>query len=294
MLILLWPDPKPQQPRFLVPFKSFPSVGIEQCGSRNESCFFLGPEPGTAYYSQLIALGERHTEKQRRLRSALGTSADGLSSAHAFEVFSPVISCPRAERVGRAGDGGKWICEPQKLPENCVVYSVGGSDDLSFELEMRERYGCETHTFDPSPGLAERMTPQLKPNMYYHAVGLGPTGTDDSGKDSYDLVIEGVSVPARSLAEISSGLGTAKVDILKLDIEGSELTSMPQFIRDGTLDKLGVQQILVEFHFPSFNELARIIDLLAEHDFMSFSREANARTTLASEYGFVKKSYILQ
>ncbi len=276
------------------PFKPFPAVPVERCGSRSEECFASGADFGPEVYGPLVALADRRIQRRQSLRETLEKLNDTPHAPHAFEVFPPVISCPRSERVGRFGDGGKWVCEPQKLPEKCTVFSFGGSDDLSFELEMHERYGCETHTFDPSPGLAQRMSPQLEPGMYYHAVGLGPTGKDDSGNDTYDLVIDGVSVPARTLAEISSGLGVAGADILKLDIEGSELTSIPQFLRDGTLDKLDIGQILVEIHFPSYSELAGIFDLLYEHGFIPFSRETNAITTGAQEYGFVKKSYLLR
>jgi methyltransferase family protein len=47
-------------------------------------------------------------------------------------------SCPwHMERVGRMGDGGKWVCGMQRYEEfpverECVVYSFGVRDESSF------------------------------------------------------------------------------------------------------------------------------------------------------------------
>ena len=45
------------------------------------------------------------------------------------------------ERVGRVGDGGKWMCGIEYLAsrsEPCVMYSYGIRGDVSFEVEVVE------------------------------------------------------------------------------------------------------------------------------------------------------------
>lgn len=43
--------------------------------------------------------------------------------------------------------------------------------------------------------------------------------------------------------------GHKYVDIMKIDVEGSELTVLQEFLNDIRFRKLGVSIIIVEFHF---------------------------------------------
>ena len=272
----------------------FPEVPAGSCVNRQDICFSSALEPSSEFYRSRIEIAGHRLARQKRLREAIEAGRQFPSNAFVFDVFVPVISCAASERVGRFGDGGKWVCDPQKLPSPCTVFSVGGSTDLSFEVDMHDRYGCETHTFDPSPGLMERMLPQLKPGMHYHAIGLGPTTTDPNAADPYELVISKQKVPTKSLAALASEAGTERVDLLKIDIEGSEWGAIPQLVTEGTLDRLGTMQVLVEFHWPEYKEMAKVFDLLIAHGFLPFSRESNTFDVRCSEYSFVKRDYLVR
>lgn len=60
------------------------------------------------------------------------------------------------ERVGRLGDGGKWICgmsqyEKTSASKRIVVYSCGIGEESSWENEMLARVaGCEVFGYDHS------------------------------------------------------------------------------------------------------------------------------------------------
>lgn len=68
------------------------------------------------------------------------------------------FNCPwDMQRVGRMGDGGKWVCGmtklelPQELPQDrCVVYSFGVRDESTFEEEMLRRTDCGVWAYDPA------------------------------------------------------------------------------------------------------------------------------------------------
>jgi hypothetical protein len=53
------------------------------------------------------------------------------------------------QRVGRSGDGGKWLCAKLALLHApCDIFSLGSHMDFSFEEEMLKSTPCHIHTFD--------------------------------------------------------------------------------------------------------------------------------------------------
>lgn len=68
--------------------------------------------------------------------------------------YEPDFVCQHERRIGRLGDGGKWICDPHRISEqeDCLVYSVGSNNDFSFEQSVLNDIGphCEIHTVSVS------------------------------------------------------------------------------------------------------------------------------------------------
>ena len=68
-----------------------------------------------------------------------------------WDYFTPDYNCPLLkERVGRIGDGGKWVCGLRSNVmhgRRCLVYSLGSAGDTSFEDALLSSTGCEVHTF---------------------------------------------------------------------------------------------------------------------------------------------------
>lgn len=209
-------------------------------------------------------------------------------------LFDAVIDGKNLLRVGRFGDGGKWLCDPQHLKPGAVVYSFGVGDDISFDVDMAGLFGCEVHAFDPAPSVKQSF-PNYQPGQavgkgkfWYHPVGLGPTSTKPGETD--DLVIEGRKCPVKCLSEFAAELGHQHVDILKIDIEGGEMPALLEIIASGTLEKLSVKQLLVEFHLlddEQWISFVRIIDLLREHGYLIFRKEFNPRNEKCAEFAFL-------
>jgi hypothetical protein len=70
-----------------------------------------------------------------------------------WDFFIPAYTCPwDNQRVGRFGDGGKWICGQSKYMEYkerpLVVYSFGVRDDSSFEEELLKDTNAEIVAVD--------------------------------------------------------------------------------------------------------------------------------------------------
>lgn len=136
-------------------------------------------------------------------------------------------------RIGRRGDGGKWVCDPAcmltELARPCVVVSIGSNNDFSFETGIVQ-LGCTVHTFDHTVA-----APQTPPGVVFHSFGLG-------------VGDEGDSSPLRSLDALLALANISEVDVLKMDIEGAEYAVLHS---QATLDTMRtrVRQLLVEFHF---------------------------------------------
>jgi len=165
----------------------------------------------------------------------------------------------------------------------CVVYDFGIREQPQFGMRMALNFSCEVHAFDPSPISTEYASKHLKdiPNYSFHPFGAG--GVDDTVtlykynweqvsqirlpmytdkwrclnpdiKDCGAKVPEGgnnnpeemFSLPVRTLPSIMAELGHSHIDILKIDVEGSEYSLLEQLF--DTYGCPPIEQITLEWH----------------------------------------------
>jgi hypothetical protein len=100
---------------------------------------------------------QRITKRLREIGVKEPSEAQPWSFRHEiylWEWYIPYWPCLDLERVGRSGDGGKWICGMGRLealpPGECTVYSYGVRTEVSFEVELARRTRCHIRAFDPS------------------------------------------------------------------------------------------------------------------------------------------------
>jgi FkbM family methyltransferase len=158
---------------------------------------------------------------------------------------------------------GGWAVVPEALSSAAVVYSVGVGDDVAFDLSLIQRYGLTVHAFDPTPrSIAWVRSQSLPARFVFHEIGLG----DHDGKltlfppakashMSFSMVNrattgshDGLELPVRRLSTMMRELGHARIDMLKMDIEGAEYDVLRSLDEDGIYPT----QILVEFHHRFF------------------------------------------
>ena len=141
---------------------------------------------------------------------------------------------------------------PAPLTKDSVVVDAGAHRG-EFSAEIIRRFGCQCHLVEANPKLvetlivagAESITPAALDahdgrGMLHVSENPEATGLFDAGSASANVEVETIS-----LATLMQRLGIAKVDILKLDIEGAEfdlIASTP----DQILQR--INQITVEFH----------------------------------------------
>lgn len=200
--------------------------------------------------------------------------------------------------------GGFYVCPEMLLLNNrdIIVYSCGVGEDVSFDTAIMNNYNCSVFAFDPTPKSIEWIKKQNLPeNFIFIPIGisdktekqclhLSNTPLDISASiyvHRYTDADEYAVVQMKSLADIAGEYQHSYVDILKMDIEGSEfavIRNLPENVIFG--------QIVVEFHerFLENGEkiLKESIKILKKRGYYCF-----AISERGDEYSFVnKKEYI--
>jgi len=182
------------------------------------------------------------------------------------------------EKIG--SDYG-FVAVPQGfLRFDSVVYSVGAGEDVHSDVEMARQFGCTVHIIDPTPkaiqhferlqssaqtgepmqsetGQPYRATPQIMEKLVYHAYALWnkeevlqffePVNAEHVSHSITNIQSSGsyIKVQARTLDSLMTEWRHAKVDYLKLDIEGAEYQVVDYLAQH----KIPVTILYLEYHY---------------------------------------------
>jgi FkbM family methyltransferase len=162
------------------------------------------------------------------------------------------------EHIGSRYDG-KQVCTDHIAPGS-VVYSFGIGRDISFDLTMIERFGVDVYAFDPTPVSKDWLDKQALPEKF-HFFDFGvsdydgfaeffPFSVDDPAAHDFTILNPSkasermMTCQVHRIKTIMDMLKHQKIDILKMDIEGSEYA----VLKDVLESDIEVNQLLVEFH----------------------------------------------
>ncbi|SHG58965.1 FkbM family methyltransferase [Flagellimonas flava] len=158
---------------------------------------------------------------------------------------------------------GFFVC-PDLLNESSVVYSFGIGQDISFDKALINDFNCKVYGFDPTPKSIDWLKGQETPNRFaFFDFGIGVKTEDTSfflpinddnvsgSLEKHVRVSENkrIDVHMKSLDDILRMLGHNKIDVLKMDIEGSEYDIIESFVQSD----VQVDQLLIEFHDRFFD-----------------------------------------
>jgi FkbM family methyltransferase len=141
----------------------------------------------------------------------------------------------RAEVVRLGSRYGGWWVPVGDLSERSICYSAGVGEDITFDLELIRLVGCSVVALDPTPHAVRYMSAQRLPReLTFLPVGLA--GWSGMAR-FYEPRVEGnvsfsinnlqgtdrwVDAPVRDLRSVMEETAHTRVDLLKMDIEGSE------------------------------------------------------------------------
>jgi FkbM family methyltransferase len=211
------------------------------------------------------------------------------------EVFSPIqIKIPK-KFIGSETYGG-WFISPLNINEKSIIYSFGIGENISFDLDLVRMFNCKIFAFDPTPKSRAWLKKQILPeNLKYYEIGL--SSKDDTVEMfppknpkhvSFSIISKNndttpIKMRVARLKTIMQDLGHLKIDILKMDIEGSEYEAIDDILKS----EIKINQILVEFHhrFPKISTRAtkKAMEQLSNAGYKIF-----AVSSSREEYSFIK------
>lgn len=163
-----------------------------------------------------------------------------------------------ANHVVLGSEYGRWPLLPTMTSDRSIVYSFGVGQDITFDLATIEHFGCHVFAFDPTPRSIQWISRQsTPPEFHFSEFGIGarpcemlfyPPKVDTHS--SYTVSNGGKSKgePVRAqvldLSSIMQRLNHTQIDILKMDVEGSEYAVIETLADQGNF----AGQLMVEFH----------------------------------------------
>jgi FkbM family methyltransferase len=197
----------------------------------------------------------------------------------------------------RLGSGyGGWIVPSSVIQPDSICYCAGVGEDVSFDLALMERFGCEVHAFDPTPRAIEfvRRTVADVPGFHFHPVGIwerdeqlrfyAPSNPDHVSHSVMNLqqTDSFFEAPCRSLPSLMNELSHARIDLLKLDIEGAEQRVLAAMLTAG----ITVKVLCVEFDEATLEwtperkqRVAATADALANRGYVLVAQEGRSNYT---------------
>lgn len=165
------------------------------------------------------------------------------------------------------------------LDESSVCYCVGAGEDISFDTQLARLYGSSVWIMDPTPrairhferltqhvlegkpfpvnnstDVMYEITPEKLDRLHYLPLGLWTArevrkfyAPRDAAHVSHSIVNlqktdSWFEAEVKRLSQVMSDLGHARVDLLKLDVEGAEYEVLESMLEDG----LDVRVVCVE------------------------------------------------
>ncbi|KAJ7249215.1 hypothetical protein B0H12DRAFT_1122357 [Mycena haematopus] len=200
-------------------------------------------------YKAMMVEREKYIEKNGGMDLPAFPAPGGLYYV-LWDFFYPAWPCIfPTYRVGLLADGGKWVCGLERVLQSRpkpIVYSLNHQtlSYSSFELDMLARSpGCHIYGFDA--------------NATHDTSLKWPWGETDATIDpkaksrvhfNHFAIADLKAMKYRSLQSVMRSYGHDWIDILKMDLEGSEFATLVSMIADSQDEPLPFGQLLLEVH----------------------------------------------
>ncbi len=201
-------------------------------------------------------------------------------------LFSHLQPAVQVKRKWYGTSYGGFYIIPSLLNGSSVIYSFGTGRDISFDLKCIKKHGASVSAFDPTPKSIDWIGNQKLPDRFhFHPYGISASGTGQADfflpanpraisgslvKHKEVDAAQSVKVMMKTFDDIIRELNHTHIDVLKMDIEGSEYDVIDTILAS----PVTIDQILVEFHDRDFAQAEprskEAIRKLSEKDYVVF------------------------
>lgn len=162
------------------------------------------------------------------------------------------------EYHGNNGYGG-WAIPKNSLTNDSVVVDVGLGEDISFSISLIEKYKCIVHGFDPTPKSIDYVKKKSPVNFILYEIGVAgstriakfflpvnPSHVSGSLTKSNHVGRNEIDVNLVDLSEVLFKIKKDRIDLLKIDIEGSEYELLNSDAFRMNANRISI--LCIEFH----------------------------------------------
>jgi FkbM family methyltransferase len=179
-----------------------------------------------------------------------------------FRKLIERLRTPTSTNLAKLGsEAHGWVVPVDWIRRDWICYCAGVGTDITFDLALIERFGCLVYAFDPTPrSVAHVEAVAVGVSQFvFQPIGVWTTESHQKFFHSRNPTIVNNSVvnihgtedffvaQCKPVKQIMGELGHARVDLLKLNVEGAEHDVLDNLIVD---DALPSSVLCVEFVQP--------------------------------------------
>lgn len=153
-------------------------------------------------------------------------------------------------------DGGDEVLRYKyDLDESSIVFDLGGYQGF-FAENIFNKFNCQVHVFEPAEDYYHRIRRKFKDNnkIYVHNFGISNQNSSMTLYKSHDAtsIFKNHKTYAEEVCQFKTfsitmeELGVNKIDLMKINIEGSEFDILPDIIESKWIKD--ISNIQVQFH----------------------------------------------
>ena len=149
------------------------------------------------------------------------------------------------------GDATLRLAYP--LHADAVVFDVGGYQG-DWAAQIHARYGCRVYVFEPVPAFARLLEQRFQGNPRIRVLPFGlaeadgmlDLQTDGDASSAYKQGESMLRVPLRAAAAFVAEEEIARIDLMKINIEGGEFPLLQHLIDSGLVT--AITDLQIQFH----------------------------------------------
>lgn len=235
------------------------------------------------------------TKRFAQVTDAMLSAPEPQDEVMAYDFAEASFTCPGEIRVGGVtGDGGKFVCftrdrrirSAASMLRPCVVYSLGSQMNFMFEEDVFRLTDCHSYTFDPTVAASQAQDYLAGKGIefvhfYERAICV----------DQRVQSIKGKEYTCHSVKHLMQEFGHSHIDLLKVDIEGSEFEVLPDLLNS----PVRPSQILVETHGTDWDKIKPLFDRMHHAGYVLFHKERNhwgCKGFHCLEFAFASRDYL--